>query len=55
LSDGRAGRLVEVAGSGDGFEALAVLNVEPAGHSGDDGSAVDAPIAAAGLPLPYKV
>jgi tRNA-modifying protein YgfZ len=63
LSDGRAGRLVEVAGSGDGFEALAVLNVEPAGHSGDGGSAVDAPgesavdtpIAAVGLPLPYKV
>jgi folate-binding protein YgfZ len=63
LSDGRAGRLVEVARSGDGFEALAVLNVEPAGHSGDGGSAVDAPgesavnapIAAAGLPLPYKV
>jgi folate-binding protein YgfZ len=54
LSDGRAGRLVEVAGSGDGFEALAVLNVEP-GHSGDGESAVDAAIAAVGLPLPYKV
>jgi folate-binding protein YgfZ len=55
LSDGRAGRLVEVARSGDRFEALAVLNVEPAGHSGDGESAADAPIAAAGLPLPYKV
>ena len=55
LSDGRAGRLVEVARSGDGFEALAVLNVEPAGHSGDGESALDAPIAAAGLPLPYNV
>jgi folate-binding protein YgfZ len=66
LSDGRAGRLVEVARSGDGFEALAVLNVEAAlhvetstaataGHSGDGESAADAPIAAAGLPLPYKV
>jgi tRNA-modifying protein YgfZ len=62
LSDGRAGRLVEVARNGDGFEALAVLNLEP-GHSGDGGSAVDAPresavdtpIAAVGLPLPYKV
>jgi folate-binding protein YgfZ len=62
LRDGRAGRLVEVVRSGDGFEALAVLNVEPAGHSGDGSavdapgdSAVNAPIAAAGLPLPYKV
>jgi len=69
LSDGRAGRLVEVARSGDGFEALAVLNVEPvlnveaalnvetsgASQSGDGKSAVDAPIAAAGLPLPYEV
>jgi folate-binding Fe-S cluster repair protein YgfZ len=75
LSDGRAGRLVEVAQSSDGFEALAVLNVEPvlnveaalnvgaalnvatsgASQSGDGESAVDAPIAAAGLPLPYKV
>jgi len=64
LSDGRAGRLVEVARSGDGFEALAVLNVEAAlnvatsapataGHSGDGESAVDARIAE--LPLPYKV
>jgi folate-binding protein YgfZ len=66
LSDGRAGRLIEVARSGDGFEALAVLNVEAAlnvetsaaataGHSGDGESAVDAPIAASGLPLPYQV
>jgi folate-binding protein YgfZ len=60
LSDGRAGRLVEAVRSGDGFEALAVLNVEAAAlnaetsgtsHSG----ATDAPIAAAGLPLPYQV
>jgi folate-binding Fe-S cluster repair protein YgfZ len=69
LSDGRGGRLVEVARSGDGFEALAVLNVEAvrhvetalnagtsaASHSEDGEPAVDAPIAAAGLPLPYKV
>jgi folate-binding protein YgfZ len=53
LSDGRAGRLVDVVRSGDAFEALAVLNVEPADPPGE--SAVDAPIAAAGLPLPYKV
>jgi folate-binding protein YgfZ len=60
LSDGRAGRLVDVVRSGDGFEALAVLNVETSaaatdGRSGDGESAVDAPIAVAGLPLPYKV
>jgi folate-binding protein YgfZ len=66
LSDGRAGRLVEVARSRDGFEALAVLNVEAAlnvetsapaavGHSGDGESAADARIPAALLPLPYKV
>ena len=69
LSDGRGGRLVEVVRSGDGFEALAVLNVEAAlnvgaalnaetsaaSPSGDGESAVDAPITAAGLPLPYKV
>ncbi len=52
LSDGRAGRLVEVARSGDGFEALAVLNVEPILNVE---AALDAPITAAGLPLPYKV
>jgi len=74
LSDGRTGRLVEVARSGDGFEALAVLNVEPAvnveaalhvetsgaSRSGGasqsgDGESADAAIAAAELPLPYKV
>jgi folate-binding protein YgfZ len=69
LSDGRAGRLVEVARSGDGFEALAVLNVEAVRHvetalnagtsaasrSEDGEPAIDASIAAAGLPLPYKV
>jgi folate-binding protein YgfZ len=69
LSDGRAGRLVEVARSADGFEALAVLNVEPAlnveaapnagtsaaSHSEDGESAVDALIAVVGLPLPYEI
>jgi tRNA-modifying protein YgfZ len=60
LSDGRAGRLVEVVRSGDGFEALAVLNLEAsapaaARHAEDGESAADAPIAAAGLPLPYPV
>ena len=42
LSDGRAGRLIEVIRSGGGFEALAVLNV--AANAAE--SAADAPIAA---------
>jgi folate-binding protein YgfZ len=70
LTDGRAGRLIEVIRSGGGFEALAVLNVEArmAATDGNSGggnsgggesavgeSAVDAPITAAGLPLPYAL
>jgi folate-binding protein YgfZ len=55
LNDGRAGRLIEVVRGGDGFEALAVLNTEPAVHSGDGEAVLDTPIAAAGLPLPYQV
>jgi folate-binding protein YgfZ len=51
LKDGRAGRLIEVVRSGDGFEALAVLNVDVM----DGESAADAPIAAAQLPLPYDI
>jgi folate-binding protein YgfZ len=51
LKDGRAGRLIEVVRSGDGFEALAVLNVDAT----DGESAADAPIAAAQLPLPYGI
>jgi folate-binding protein YgfZ len=54
LSDGRAGRLIDVIRTGDGFEALAVLNVEPSTTAAGD-SAVDAPITAAGLPLPYEL
>jgi hypothetical protein len=65
LTDGRAGRLTEVIRSGDGFEALAVLNVqaeatragadgEPAAGTADD-SASGAAVAAAQLPLPYEV
>jgi folate-binding protein YgfZ len=51
LRDGRAGRLIEVIRSGDGFEALAVLSVDAM----DGESAVDAPIAADQLPLPYEL
>jgi folate-binding protein YgfZ len=69
LKDGRAGRLTEVIRSCEGYEALAVLNVEAsppaadgtaAAHSSDgashDGeSGEDAPISATGLPLPYDL
>lgn len=60
LADGRAGRLIEVIRSGGGCEALAVLNLAPGmiaadGDSGDGESALDAPIAAAQLPLPYQI
>ena len=51
LNDGRSGRLIEVIRSGGGFEALAVLTVD----SGAAESAGDAPIKAAGLPLPYEI
>jgi folate-binding protein YgfZ len=51
LSDGRSGRLVEAIQSGSGFEALAVLQVEPAERESIAGAAV----AAATLPLPYQV
>jgi folate-binding protein YgfZ len=53
LSGGRAGRLIEVARSGDAVEALAVLNVEM--DSGDSEAAASAAIAATLLPLPYEV
>ena len=59
LADGRSGRLIEVIRSGDAFEALAVLKLGAStvadGDSGDDESAIDAPIAAAPLPLPYEL
>jgi tRNA-modifying protein YgfZ len=51
LTDGRAGRISELAPVGEGFEALAVLTLEASGADaeGASGSA----IAAAELPLPY--
>ncbi|MDP9084176.1 MAG: hypothetical protein M3N50_10485 [Pseudomonadota bacterium] len=60
LTDGRAGRLCEVARSGSGFEALAVLNVEaaPAGDGGEapEGtSATKSAVAAVQLALPYSL
>ncbi len=60
LADGRTGRLIETAQSGEGFEALAVLSVDaskPAADtstsSEDAGSA--AAIVASELPLPYPL
>jgi folate-binding protein YgfZ len=56
LSDGRAGRLTEVAPSGSGFEALAVLNVEAgASETGANESGATAAVAALPLPLPYGI
>jgi folate-binding protein YgfZ len=63
LADGRAGRLIETAQSGDGFEALAVLTVDAskvdASKSAADTSTQEtgsaAAIVAAELPLPYPM
>jgi folate-binding protein YgfZ len=64
LNDGRSGRLVEVAPSGESFEALAVLGVQAATDSGEadlsGGAAVSSggpvsSIAASELPLPYAL
>ncbi|HXA37118.1 MAG TPA: hypothetical protein VNW26_12335 [Steroidobacteraceae bacterium] len=56
LSDGRTGRLVEVARSGADFEALAVLTVQASGESPDPGeAAASAAVAAAIRPLPYEL
>jgi hypothetical protein len=57
LRDGRSGRLVEAVRSGDGFEALAVLNIA-ADELANDQSANDpasAGVPAAQLPLPYAL
>jgi folate-binding protein YgfZ len=52
LTDGRTGRLTEVVRSGDGFEALAVLNKE----SGEgESAAAESAVAATQLPLSYEV
>jgi folate-binding protein YgfZ len=50
LTDGRAGRLAELARHGERFEALAVLHHE----SGDSESAAPSAVAATPLPLPYE-
>jgi hypothetical protein len=64
LDDGRSGRLVEVAPSGESFEALAVLGVQAAAESGEadlsssgaaSSSGAVSSIAASELPLPYAL
>jgi folate-binding protein YgfZ len=52
LADGRTGRLTELASVGDGFEALAVLSLDPGTADGEAGSAQAIP--AEELALPYR-
>jgi tRNA-modifying protein YgfZ len=52
LRDGRSGRLVEAVRSGDGYEALAVLNVQTEANAD---TAASAGAAASELPLPYSL
>jgi folate-binding protein YgfZ len=63
LTNGRTGRLIEIAQSGEGYEALAVLSVDagkldagkPAADANDEEAASAATIGAAELPLPYPM
>jgi folate-binding protein YgfZ len=52
LEDGRTGRLTEVAPSAEGFEALAVLSLDPGSADGEGGA--ERALAAEELPLPYR-
>lgn len=53
LTDGRAGRLIEVIATGECFEALAVLNLPDSGTAHE--LAVEDAVAADELPLPYRL
>jgi tRNA-modifying protein YgfZ len=55
LTDGRAGRLTDVIRSGDGFEALAVLNVEASDSDAAALAGASAAVVATQLPLPYEI
>jgi tRNA-modifying protein YgfZ len=58
LTDGRSGRLTELAQTGDQFEALAVLSIaasEPSTESVDSESTPGTVIEATELPLPYSL
>jgi hypothetical protein len=54
LTDGRSGRLTEIARGETGFEALAVLNLEPGAAEAPQTPAPTG-IAATELPLPYSL
>ena len=54
LTDGRTGRLTEVAPVGERFEALAVLSLLDATAAGDSDTAAGEAVAAEELPLPYR-
>jgi tRNA-modifying protein YgfZ len=54
LTDGRTGRLIEVARVDEGFEALAVLSLLDATAAGDADTAAGEAVAAEELPLPYR-
>jgi folate-binding protein YgfZ len=55
LTDGRSGRVTEFASVGDGFEVLAVLNIEASevGPGADPDATTTMLIDAVSLPLPY--
>jgi tRNA-modifying protein YgfZ len=57
LTDGRAGRLIEVVETGQEFEALAVLPVESAAASGaaEGDPGTSRPVAATQLAIPYQL
>jgi len=56
LDDGRAGRLIELAQTGEAFESLAVLHAESGeAEPGATATAATAATAAKQLPLPYAV
>jgi folate-binding protein YgfZ len=54
LTDGRSGRLTEIARGETGFEALAVLNLDP-GAAEDPQTPAPTGIAVKELPLPYSL
>jgi folate-binding protein YgfZ len=59
LADGRSGKLIEIAATGDEYEALAVLSLHPGVDAEASGGAVQAgavpAVAAVELPLPYSL
>jgi folate-binding protein YgfZ len=55
LTDGRAGKLIEVIETGEGFEALAVLPAESSADAGESGTETSPTVAATSLPLPYEL